>query len=923
MPARALNKRGSGLLPRASGLVARVGLAASLASPVVASPFVRQGVALAQAQPAPAPTPAPPQPPPADKPDDRSGGRSGGLLTKPKDGDQPPPPPATQIAPPVLKSDAGAQYPDQAIKDKVREKVVVRLIVEIDAAGAVKKATVEAAQGHGFDEAAVAAAMKLVYEPAKRNGQPIASKFRHSYEFAPPSARFVGKVATEQDKPVAGADVTLTAEDGKAVTVKAGADGSFTADSVAAGKYKIRVAAEGFEPRETEETIDPAEEVSLTLRLARTGGKVLVAPPPGPGELTGPIEEVEVRGTRPPREMTRRTLEQRELSRIPGTNGDALRAIQNMPGVARAPGGIGLLIVRGSAPNDTNVFIDGTLVPIVYHFGGLSSVVPTEALDKIDFYPGNFSTQYGRVMGGIVDVGLRDPRSRDGKIHGLVQADFIDARALVEGPIFNTGWNFLIAGRRSYVDVWLKPVLEGLGTGVTTAPVYYDYQVMVQKDFTPRQNLRLALFGSDDRLEILLRGVNASEPGLTGGLGFHTGFWRTQARYKNKFTDETELRVTGAVGQDFIDFNAGDLKFNLTSTPITARVELAQKIAPGVTTNVGMDWLWAPYEVTARFPPPTRPGEPPGGPFSSRPPLETSESGAQYRPGIYDELELTPFRGTRIVPGVRLDYSKDTKKWDISPRFVARQDLTRGFPRTTLKGGVGVFHQPPQPQETNPVFGQPGLVSNRATHYSMGVEQEITKNVEISSEGFYKQLDRLVIQRRGNSGEGRVFGVETLLRYKPDSRFFGWVAYTLSRSERRDIPEEPLKLFQFDQTHILTVLGSYRLGRGWEIGGRYRLVSGNLYTPNRYGFYDENSGVYLPDGDFPLNGKRLPLFQQFDVRVDKIWKFKSWSLNAYLDLQNTFNVGNIEGVQYNFNQTQSTFATGLPFLPSFGIRGEI
>ena len=881
-------------------------------------------VAAQPAQPTQPTQPAQPaQPKQPDAPDDRSGGRSGGLLTKPKDGDAPPATPSTTIAPPVLKSDPGAQYPEQAIKDKVRTKVTVRLIVEIDASGAVKKATVEAAQGHGFDEAAIAAASKLVYEPAKRNGQPIASKFRHAYEFAPPAARFVGKVASEQDKPVPGAEITLTGEDGTPLVVKAGPDGTFAADGLPAGKYKVRAVAEGFEPRETEEAIDPAEEVALTLRLPRKAGKVLEAPPPGPDVVEGPIEEVEVRGTRPPREVTRRTLEQRELSRIPGTNGDALRAIQNMPGVARAPGGIGLLIVRGSAPQDTNVFVDGTLVPIVYHFGGLSSVVPTEALDKIDFYPGNFSAQYGRVMGGIVDVGLRDPRPKDGKIHGLVQADFIDARALVEAPIFNTGWNLLIAGRRSYVDVWLKPVLEGLGTGVTTAPVYYDYQVMVQKDFSSRQNLRLALFGSDDRLEILIRGVNSSEPGLTGGLGFHTGFWRTQARYKNRFTDDTELRLTAAVGQDFIDFNAGDIKFALLSNPVTARIELNQKLATGVSTNFGIDWLWAPYEVTARFPAPSRPGEPPGGPFSARPPIETSETGAQYRPGFYDELELTPFRGTRIVPSVHVDYAKDTKKWDISPRFVARQDLTKGFPRTTVKGGIGVFHQPPQPQETNPVFGQAGLRSNRATHYTLGAEQEISKQVEISSEAFYKQLDSLVIQGRGNSGEGRVFGIETLLRYKPDARFFGWVAYTLSRSERRDIPEEPVKLFQFDQTHILTVLGSYRLGRGWEIGGRYRLVSGNLYTPNKYGFLDENSGVYLPDGDFPLNGRRLPLFQQLDVRVDKIWKFKSWSLNAYLDLQNTFNVGNIEGVSYNFNQTQSTFATGLPFLPSFGIRGEL
>src|SRR5262249_46301814 len=160
---------------------------------------------------------------------------------------------------------------------------------------------------------------------------------------------------------------------------------------------------------------------------------------------------------------------------------------------------------------------------------------------------------------------------------------------------------------------------------------------------------------------------------------------------------------------------------------------------------------YAPYRVDVRLPPPPRPGEPPAGPGLSRPPLETGDNDAIYRPAIYDEIELTPWRGTRIIPGIRLDYSKDTRSWDISPPFAARQDI-RTAPRTTLKGGVGVYTQPPQPQETNAVFGVPGLKSNRALHYGLGVEREVTRQIDVSFEGFYKQLDDLVTQRAGNIG---------------------------------------------------------------------------------------------------------------------------------------------------------------------------
>src|SRR6185369_13325623 len=119
--------------------------------------------------------------------------------------------------------------------------------------------------------------------------------------------------------------------------------------------------------------------------------------------------DIDVEGDRPPREPTQRQISGDEIRKMPGTNGDALRSLQNMPGVARVGAFDGLLIVRGSSPRDSQIFIDGSGVPMVYHFGGLSSIVPSEMLERIDFYPGNFGPQYGRATGGIVDVGVRSP----------------------------------------------------------------------------------------------------------------------------------------------------------------------------------------------------------------------------------------------------------------------------------------------------------------------------------------------------------------------------------------------------------------------------------------------------------------------------------------------------------------------------------
>ena len=872
----------------------------------------------------------------------RATAQPGGALRQPTDPppaqpQQPPPPPT--ITPPVIKSDKGAEYPEQAIKDKVKDPVEVVLILSVDPQGKVTSASVETPAGHGFDEAATAAAQSLEFEPAMRNGQPIAARIKHKYVFTPPPARLVGKVTTQlRDTPLPGATITVTSKAGETWTATAADDGTFRVDGLKADTYTITVAAQGYDPQKYEETIDPGTETKTDVRLARPE----VAPPPLPQGISGseePIEEVTVRGKRPPREVTKHTLEQRELSRIPGTGGDALRAIQNLPGIARPPGGFaGLLIVRGAAPQETGTYVDGTFVPIIYHFGGLSSVIPTEMLERIDFYPGNFSSYFGRHSGGVIDVGVRDPRAtkdpssknpalRNG-YRGLIQADLIDARTVIQGPVGETGWNFTVAGRRSYVDVWLKPALEAAGSGVTTAPVYYDYQLMLQRDWDDGKrkkahNLRLFFFGSDDRLEVLIRQVVGGQPGIGGNVTLGTAFYRMQARYVGKLSDDTELRLVGAVGKDALQFEIGDNFFILSSWPISGRAELSQKLAQGARNNFGLDLLYQPYEVDVRVPPPPRPGEPPAGPFGSRPPLQLVENDALYRPAFYDELEIQPWKGTRIVPGVRVDYTKENRGWDVQPRVNARQDITTS-PRTTIKGGVGRYANPPLPQETNPTFGVPGTRSMVANHYGLGAEREFTKQIELSMQGFYRQYDNVIVQRRGNIGEGRAYGLETLLRYKPDEKFFGFLAYTLSRSVRRDDPGDPEHLFQFDQTHILTAIGSYRLGRGWEIGARFRLVSGNLRSPQTYGFYDATVGAYVPSFAYPPFGTRNPLFHQLDLRVDKTWAFSDGiRISAYLDVINAYSQPNVEGVQYNYNHTLSTFATGIPLLPSIGMRIEM
>jgi TonB family protein len=820
------------------------------------------------------------------------------------------------ITPPRLAIDSPAVYPQAALDAHFHDAVTVVLVLDVDATGAVTRARVDTPAGHGFDEAAVAAASKLGFQPATQGDKAIAARIHFRYVFRPPPPRLSGRCASRvTDAPLAGARVTVMGADGRERTTTTAADGTWSLAGLPPGKIHVGVTAAGRVAEALDEDLEPGQETRVVIRLAAEAAPAPVVTGPAGGP---PALEVEVKGERPPREVSKRTLDKSEIALIPGTNGDALKSLLSLPGVARPPPLSGNLAVRGSAPGDTPVFVGGTGIPILYHFGGLSSVVPTEVLEKIDFYPGNYSAMYGRGTGGVVDVGIREPK-KDG-IHGFAQLDLIDARLLAEGPI-GGGFSFMVAGRRSWFDLWLAPILAKTGADVTTAPRYYDYQALVSKDIDAHSSFRLMFFGSDDAIDILQATASGSNPASSGSFSEHTAFWRLQARYQNRVDARTEIKAVAAVGQDIMDLGAGTTFSNTTTTPVSARVELSEKVMRGVVANTGVDFAWVPYQLNINRPPPRAPGVASNGPGDL--PLTTSDSGSSVLPALYTEWEFSPWVGTRIVPGLRADYASPSKTWDISPRLTLRQDLTREFPRTVVKGGIGLFYEPPQPIQIDPVFGTPGLLDSRAIQVDGGFEQEFTPQLGLSVDVFYKSLDRLIVQKQGNIGTGQAYGSEFLLRYKADARFFGWLSYTISRSERRDGPTAPTYLFQYDQPHIFTILGSYLLGRGWRVGARFQLTSGSLYTPNAQGAYDATVGVNLPVAASPQFGTRTPIFHQLDVRVDKVWKFSRWQLTWYLDIQNVYNYQAPEGQTYNYNYTQSAFVKGLPILPSIGLRGEL
>jgi len=159
-----------------------------------------------------------------------------------------------------------------------------------------------------------------------------------------------------------------------------------------------------------------------------------------------------------------------------------------------------------------------------------------------------------------------------------------------------------------------------------------------------------------------------------------------------------------------------------------------------------------------------------------------------------------------------------------------------------------------------------------------------------------------------------------LLRQELFANFFGWITYSISRSVRRDQPDQPERLFDYDQTHVLGVVASYEW-RGFTFGVRFRYTTGLPRVAVAGAFYDVRDDVWQPLLG-ARNSTRLPGFVQLDARLEKTFHFGPSTLNAYLDVQNVWNQRNAEEVVYSPDYSSQQYISGLPVLAVLGLRFE-
>jgi TonB family protein len=884
------------------------------------------------------------------------------------------------LVPPAIVEGAQMDYPPDALLEGVAGDVVMDL--DIDDEGLVRRVAVKSSPDPRLSWSALGAVTNMSFIAAQQGGQPVDVRIEYVLTFTidavlrermleeeearvlaetPASApvNLRGRVLVSGERLVVpGAFVSIDGSELEAVT---GADGSFELRGVKEGARTIRVEAGGFLPGFLVEDVRPNFATTIDVFLEKRPG----AP-----------DETVVWEKRTQREVTKRVLTHQELTRVPGTFGDAIRVVQRLPGVSRAPFGLGAVLIRGGAPEDSVILIDGHLTRILFHLGAGPSVINTDLVERLELYPGGQGARYGRAIAGAVDVVTRDPRTDT--YAGKATVDLLNTSFRLEGPLAFDPRDaavgtppkagFFLAGRRSYVaevlnigDVIAQVADTGLN-GLTLAPRYSDYQAKLIYKLPANQVVTVALFGSHDDLDLALDpsslGPNApSNVGIT--VGFHrlNSVWRWSSVDKNDDgTPKLRAWISPLAETNYSEnrFDASQFRLNVVRGSLRAEVELRPTSGFGLV--IGTD------DTTARFAsftdvPIVLPDErlfP--RPATSDPPrtlLDDVVVGASYSVYAESDVRLGPLL---VVAGGRADLWTyyDQLRPAFDPRLAMRLDVLH---HVVFKGSLGLYHQTASPFELANEFGNPDLPLEQGWQASAGAEVQLSRTLDIDAQLFARtafDMAEFVVSpiaffatgapRIQAIGEQRVIGAELLLRQRLDTLvapsgsplggFFGWVAYTLMKAEERSdapVDVENAEAFRwtpstFDQTHILSIATSWQTPAlpavgSLELGAAVRYVTGNPTTAAQGGLFDaDTSGHRRYNGAY--NATRLPPFFQLDVRVDKRWTFDTWALAAFCDLQNATNNQNFELLQYNYDFTQVEGFPGLPIIPVVGVEAS-
>lgn len=696
-------------------------------------------------------------------------------------------------------------------------------------------------------------------------------------------------------------------------------DGNFVFTGVKPGYVSLAVSAVGYEQKVTEDF------------LVTNARAAFISIPMKPKEFE--LQEVEIRASpfnkTDESPVSLRTLQISEIEKNPGGNRDISRVIQILPGVASTPAFRNDVIVRGGGASENSFYLDDIEIPNLNHFatqgasGGPVGIINADFIREVQFYSGAFPADRGRTVSSMLDMKLVDGNKDKLVFRGSVGAS--DLAATLNGPIGEKS-TFLFSYRRSYLQ-FLFDIL-----GLPFLPTYNDFLAKYKIRLDLKNELSIVGLGSIDKFKLNtgLKNPDESQRYILGYLPVNDQWSYTiGAVYKhyhqkgftnvvlsrnmlnNRSFKESEIEGEKYTVYDY-NSNEAENKLRVEHTTQTGKLKY----------NYGGGLEYAKYTNKT---------------------YQAFYDNGQLDPVNYDsELNLflwnlfgdisRTFAGDRLVLslGLRMDANNYNSSMSnllkqTSPRFSASYNLVEKW---SLNFSTGRYYQRP-PYTTLGFRDNNGNLVNKennikyfsADHVVAGIEFLPAFDAKLSLEGFYKSYrnypfsvrDSINIASKGadygtfgdeeviSTSKGRAYGYEVLFQDKSLAGFNIIFSYTFVRSEFTDKDDRYVPS-SWDNRHIinLTVMRSFK--KNWDAGMKWRYVGGAPYTPADLDYSSQRPAWDIRGKEYPdyarFNALRLKSFHQLDLRVDKSFFFKKWSLSVYMDIQNIYNFKSDEAPQY-------------------------
>jgi hypothetical protein len=640
-------------------------------------------------------------------------------------------------------------------------------------------------------------------------------------------------------------------------------------------------------------------------------------------------------------------LDKKSLERIPsyGAESDVMNGLAVTPGVVTTGDQGGQLYVRGGTPIQNKILLDGMTIYNPFHSIGFYSIFETELVKNVDIYTGGFESKYGGRISSVMDITYRDGNRQ--KVEGKVSASPFLAKMVLEGPIGKkmgtsprTG-SYIFSAKHSLLDYTSKTLYPEINQGNGLPFNFTDLYGKITLNSTDGSKISAFAFYNTDSVNYSVADLNwqaagggvnflmvpVGSPifirGHVNGSSFNTTFQETGAEARTSSVGGFDL------GFDFTYFlkNESEMNygfnFNGFNTNFTTYNELQRKIeAVNFTTEIGayvnFRKIWLRWVL--------QPG---------------------LRTQVYASLGTVS-----IEPRLAVKYNVNEKfRLKMSGGRFSQNFTSASSDKDIVNLFNGLLSAPTNVQE-NFVneFQQVKNTKNGlqyAWHAIVGGEYDLTRNISVNIEGYYKYFSQLsninqnklyediaqfatiddVFKKDFILESGQSYGIDILVKYNKD-RLFLWGVYSLGKSTRWDgfISYYPV----FDRRHNVNLVGSYLLGndKSYEISVRWNLGSGLPFTPTSgyYQLQNFQGGVttdYVnenPDevatllGDF--NSKRLPYYHRLDVTGKKRIKFKNKTeMEIVISVTNVYDRNNI----FYVNRITGEEIYQFPVLPSFGV----